>query len=351
MDYGETQAHASAATAANHPAGRPVEGPRQRGLDFAAAEASHAERRNWLGLAILAAGGDLHLATLCRLVFETTHGGATDQTAARTVEALAARPWGLCCGRTKAKATISRAVAAGLLALEQTYHPTGARGPNAYQIDWAGIRQTLRLDHAPVEHTPQRGPVAIRPGTGRDTTGDRSRYDRSLMGGKEESQAATPGQTNDLQPNPPGPGENGPGNCYHGHGSLSASATMDHGTMEAAAALAEAVAAGRAVATAAAGEVVPQPSPDRQNQKTRIVGRIIAAVADPAFHPSIAGRAADLVTVHGLPPRDLLHVLADLDAMRAAGRLTNAGGFFLTKARQLAARHGLPWPNPKDKPR
>jgi len=139
--------------------------------------------------------------------------------------------------------------------------------------------------------------------------------------------------------------------------------------MEGAAALAEAVAAGRArnrppppavptaaqalpTATATAVEPVPPADPGRPHQKARIVARIIAAVADPDFHPSIAGRAADLVTVHGLPPHDLLHVLADLGAMRKAGRLTNAGGFFLTKARALAARHGLPWPEPrKDKPR
>ena len=102
-----------------------------------------------------------------------------------------------------------------------------------------------------------------------------------------------------------------------------------------------------AAATAETVEMVPPADPGRPNQKARLVARILAAVADPDFHPSIAGRAADLVTVHGLPPADLKHILADMAAMRDAGRLTSPGGFFHAKARELAARHGLPWPNPK----
>ena len=372
MDYGETPAHASATTAANPPAAGPVKGPRQRPLDFAGAEASHAERRHWLGLALLAASADLHLATLCRLVFDATHGGALEETAARTVDRLAARPWGLCCGVTKARATIARAVAAGLLAVEQTYQSTGARGPNAYRIDWDSIRQTLGLprgglDGAPVLHTPQKGPCAVRGGTPRGAQGAPSRCAGGPMGGGEEFPEPNPGPGTDLRPQPPAPSPDRPEICVHGHGKSKNLNTMDHGTMEAAAGLTgdladvlarigsrpapatpppAAAALAQALQPAAAGDVDPA------GRKARIVARILEAVADPDFHPSIAGRAADLVTVHGLPPRDLLHILDDLAAMRATGRLTNPGGFFLTKARALAARHGLPWPNPrKDKPR
>jgi hypothetical protein len=61
----------------------------------------------------------------------------------------------------------------------------------------------------------------------------------------------------------------------------------------------------------------------------------------------VAGSAANLVVYHQVPLQELKQILADVDAMRAAGSLRNAGAFFHSKARALAARHGKPWPRSK----
>ena len=80
-------------------------------------------------------------------------------------------------------------------------------------------------------------------------------------------------------------------------------------------------------------------------QKERLKRRISAACggANPVAD-WVAGSAANLVVYHGVPIEDLDRILGDVDAMRRAGSLRDAGRFFHAKARELALRWGKPWP-------
>jgi hypothetical protein len=92
----------------------------------------------------------------------------------------------------------------------------------------------------------------------------------------------------------------------------------------------------------------------RPTDRERVCERIRQVVRDKAMHPSIVGRAADLVIHHGVPFEELRAILADVEAMRAAGSLRSAGRFFHAKIKALAARFGAPWstanPNPQRAP-
>jgi hypothetical protein len=78
-------------------------------------------------------------------------------------------------------------------------------------------------------------------------------------------------------------------------------------------------------------------------QKERLKKRIISACRGNVSE-WVAGQAANLVVYHGLPLEDVDHVLGDLDALRSAGTLRDAGAFVHAMFRKLAARHGKPWP-------
>ena len=87
---------------------------------------------------------------------------------------------------------------------------------------------------------------------------------------------------------------------------------------------------------------------DPREQKRRLVARIQGVVGDPLINAAIPRIAADLVVFEGVPLADLEHILVDLEAMREAGSLRIPGAFFLQKAREMAGRHGKPWPDPKE---
>ncbi|NQT15955.1 MAG: hypothetical protein HQ582_24580 [Planctomycetes bacterium] len=94
-----------------------------------------------------------------------------------------------------------------------------------------------------------------------------------------------------------------------------------------------------ALVTAAAGAAL---IPDHV-QKERLKKRIIAAAGGDVAD-WVAGSAANLEVYHGVPMADIDRVLCDLQAMREAGNLRSAGRFLHAKFRELAARHGKPWP-------
>jgi len=83
---------------------------------------------------------------------------------------------------------------------------------------------------------------------------------------------------------------------------------------------------------------------DPVGQKRRLAARIRGVLRDARCGAWVVGAAADLVVFHGVPVADLEHVLADIEAMRAAGTLRSAGALFHHKAAQLARRRGAPWP-------
>jgi hypothetical protein len=114
----------------------------QRELPFGEAEGSHAERKEKLGLALLKAKADLHLVQLCLWIFNVTDGGVRG-TLRKSYEELGGMPWGLCCGVTKVKATLNRALRLGLVECVQTFVAGGGYGANEYRIDWEGVSELL----------------------------------------------------------------------------------------------------------------------------------------------------------------------------------------------------------------
>lgn len=126
---------------------------RQRHLEFGAAEGQKEERRQRLGLALIAVDCDAELSRLCEYIFNLTAGGASG-TVVKSHDELAARPWRMCCSRAKARSTVSRAVSLGLIRrTEQRYISQGQRA-NAYEIDWQGIERIL-IERASGRRIPQ----------------------------------------------------------------------------------------------------------------------------------------------------------------------------------------------------
>lgn len=116
----------------------------QKELPFAEAEGSRAERKNMLGLAMLKVGVDAEESRLMEWVFNITDGG-TRGTLRKTLTELRATPWGLCCSEDKARSAVARMKRRGLLVVDETWLGSGAQGPNAFRVDWDGIRDILCL--------------------------------------------------------------------------------------------------------------------------------------------------------------------------------------------------------------
>lgn len=120
----------------------------QPSLPFAAAEGSCAERRLMLGNALVLVECDGALARLCELVFTHTGDGLGNPWPT-TLDKLGARPWGLCCGRSKTSETLKRAEALGLVRAERKKTNAGADAGFVLAIDWPGVRQRLGLPRDP----------------------------------------------------------------------------------------------------------------------------------------------------------------------------------------------------------
>jgi hypothetical protein len=89
---------------------------------FDESEGTRADLKNDLGIALLKSNANIYLAQLMIWVFNTT-----DRTKPlkKSYDELAARPWGLCCSRSQAYATVKKAERLGMLHARPTY--TGPR--------------------------------------------------------------------------------------------------------------------------------------------------------------------------------------------------------------------------------
>lgn len=118
---------------------------KQIALPFADGEAAHAERWNDLGIALLRVGRhcDARLATLVRWIFNVTHGG-TSGALTKCYGELAERPWGLCCDARTARRTVEMAEKLGLISVAANRRFDGSQQPNAYTINWDGVRALKR---------------------------------------------------------------------------------------------------------------------------------------------------------------------------------------------------------------
>lgn len=130
--------------------------PRQTGLPFAEGEASHAERWNDLGIAMLRIGRHCRaeMSAFVRWVFNVTKGG-TAGALTKSYAELAERPWGLCCDERTARRTVELACRFGLVSMNAQRRWDGSQQCNTYTIDWAGVAALKRgrtggqFDHPP----------------------------------------------------------------------------------------------------------------------------------------------------------------------------------------------------------
>jgi hypothetical protein len=126
-------------------------------LDFRVAEGTHAERRQRLGLALISVGCDAELSRLCEYVFNVTSGGVNGALT-KTYAELSARPWNMCCSKSKARATVDLAVELGLLSKAEDRYTARGQKANSYAINWEGIARILNGRPGVVaEHPPASG--------------------------------------------------------------------------------------------------------------------------------------------------------------------------------------------------
>lgn len=143
---------------------------KQVSLPFAEGEATHAERWNDLGIALLRIPPKqctAHLAGLVRWIFNVT-GGGMEGALTKSYEELAQRPWGLCCNERTARRTVDTACRYGLINAAEQRRWDGSQQCNAYTIDWEGIaalklgRRTDGHSVHPPGHTDHRGGQDVR---------------------------------------------------------------------------------------------------------------------------------------------------------------------------------------------
>lgn len=127
----------------------------QRSLPLGEAQGAYDERRNELGLALLRVNADLYLRDFMLWIFNVTDGGIAGSLK-KSMKELAQRPWGLCCSPEKVRSTVEAAVAYGWIDRERTRNASGDAGPNAYSLNWDGIRASLDLKRTPGRN---RGPT------------------------------------------------------------------------------------------------------------------------------------------------------------------------------------------------
>jgi hypothetical protein len=110
---------------------------------FDDSEGTRADLKSLLGIALLKSKANLYLAQLMIWIFNTTDRGKP--TLKKSYDELADRPWGLCCSRNQAYATVQKAKRLGLLSIKTTWTGPGIQGANEYAIDWVGVRKVVGL--------------------------------------------------------------------------------------------------------------------------------------------------------------------------------------------------------------
>jgi hypothetical protein len=109
---------------------------------FEDSEATRADLKNLLGLALERVKANIYLAQLMIWVFNTSEPGKPLR---KSYEQLSSRPWGLCCSRNQAYATVRQAKLKGILRVQETWVGPEIQGPNEYLIDWDGVRRVVGL--------------------------------------------------------------------------------------------------------------------------------------------------------------------------------------------------------------
>ncbi|MCY2987003.1 MAG: hypothetical protein NTY19_03935 [Planctomycetota bacterium] len=111
-------------------------------LPFAEAEGTRDERRQRLGLALIAVDCSAELSRLCEYIFNVTDKG--NGPLVKSHEELASRPWRMCCSVSGTRKIITKAIKLKLIRKTENRYVTEGQSPNGYEIDWQGIERILR---------------------------------------------------------------------------------------------------------------------------------------------------------------------------------------------------------------
>ena len=328
--------------------------PQQLDLCFAAAEGSYNERKATLlnALRSLPQGRvDCKVATLVLRVFEGTAGATREEGLRLSLEEIGDRTWeGLWCSKDTVVRTVKACVELGLLVCQASRNGEH-QGKNRY---WIGVRRVIEMaggmccrraekpgsDSAEPEYDPAVPGPQNRTLAKKSLTRAEVLLQQCFEVLKEGSREQKPESQDRTLPN--GTNERTIELPMYQSTPMPLDVGTDVAQKGAVAATRDSVPTIGELTAGFSAMLATQDTPDEQ--KRRLVARIRGVVRDEQMGPYVSGAAADLVVFHGLPPVDLNHVLNDIDAMRRAGNLKNAGGLFHYKVRKLAMTKGLPWP-------
>ncbi len=310
----------------------------QQQLPFGAAEGTYAERKALLWVALRQCGAGPQVVRFCEWLFDSTDGGLGQPIVASYRE-LATKPWLMNCSRSTLKRAVADGLRYGLVACEEVWDAVGRNVGNRYSLDRAGIRKLVsqasgrepvgvQNEPVPVHHEPlgvqneppKRGrevasasPSLIPAGETPRAPCPRTRGPNEPMIPMKEAQASKPTPMVRSLVSPV-VGKDPRGRLTH---------------------------ASQAVADLLG--ILPTPE-QYAARRAALKARIHQTIADPECHDSLAGRAADLVVLHGIPVSEIDVILDSLTRARRQNAFKKGAGQYANGAfRRLARRHGLDW--------
>ena len=339
----------------------------QQQLPFGAAEGTYAERKALLWVALRQCGAGPQVVRFCEWLFDSTDGGLGQPIVASYRE-LATKPWLMNCSRSTLKRAVADGLRYGLVACEEVWDAVGRNVGNRYSLDRAGIRKLVsqaagrepvgvQNEPVPVHHEPlgvQNEPVPVHheplgvqnepPKRGREVAS----ASPSLIPAGETPRAPCPRTRGPNEPmipmkeaqaSEPTPMEESlvsslVGTPARGLRSRDVSPVVgkDRG---------EPTHASQAVADLLGSLPTPEQYAAR---RAALKARIHQAISDPDCHDSLAGRAADLVVLHGIPVSEIDVILDSLTRARRQNAFKKGAGQYANGAfRRLARQHGIAW--------
>ena len=318
----------------------------QQQLPFATAEGSFAERKALLWVALRECGAGPQLIRFAEWLFEATAGGLGEPITA-TYRELATKPWLLNCSKSTLKRTVTEGVSAGLVIAEEVWDAVGRPAGSRYALDLATVRDLITRASGRPTSTQKNEPVRVQdePLTVHD--GPLRVQNDPIKRGSCDTQPAAliPGGETPRAQCPRTRAPNEPMNNVPTIPKKSEPTPMQRS-------LVSPVDPGRATAepahaSQAVAELVGRlPTPEEYAvRREALKARIQRTIADPQCHDSLAGRAADLVVLHGVPVSQVDAILDSLVRARRQNAIKkgSAGAYANGAFGRLARRHGIDW--------
>jgi hypothetical protein len=321
----------------------------QTQLPFAEAEGTYAERKALLWVALREYRARGHLFRFCEWLFDATAGGLGEPVVVSYSE-LVMKPWLMNCSKSTLRRTVAKAISVGLVTVEETVDSTGRLTGNRYALNQQTIgRMVTRFANRPlgavqdeqvrVQNEPQNEQVRVQ---GEQVRAQDDHAQRGIDAVPSPRSLIPAGETPRTRANEPMTNE-----------PMKEAQASEPTPMEESLVSLESAGAGRAElraepahASRSVADVMGSlPTPEQYAaRRSALKARIARAIADPDCHDSLAGRAADLVVLHGVPIGQVDAILDSLTAARRRGRINTTPGAWANGAfRRLAHDSGLDW--------